>query len=384
MISEEKKLPGVIKRKVIKSNSLVSARYTQKYSLHEQKTILYLLALIDEKTIEKNEYEVSIKQYAKFLDVDPSYIYQEAENIAKKLASKAIKIEDENGDWIVCSWLSGMRYTDGKLYLSVYDGLKPHLLNLKSNFTTYQLQNVMRLSSSYAIRVYEILAQFIKIGSRTVKLSVLREMLGVGENELKQFVHFKTKVLVISQREINSKTDIEFDWEPIKDSRKIVGIKFNIRKKHHEVLDSGIDSFIKIELEKIGFNLSEISKLCKDYNQVLIKEKINYLLHNLKKERDIKVPKRWLIAAVVNDYNTEDMQKNDALIFNELSPEDKMIKTLKEKLSQVTVEMSSTQNQINGWLAKYDEKYKLSYEENLISLIKESEEIKKQLAMLVG
>lgn len=351
-----------IKKNIIKSNSLVSARYTQRYSLHEQRTILYLLALIDENNIQKNEYEVGIKQYAEFLQVDPSYIYQEAEQIAKKLASKAIKIEDTNGGWIICSWLSGMRYKDGKLYLSVYDGLKPYILNLKSNFTKYQLQYIMQLNSSYAIRVYEILSQFVKIGSRTVELEVLREMLGIPQNELKQFVHFKATVLEISQREINTKTDIHFEWEPIKQSRKIVGIKFSINKKTKNLPENIIDDKIRVDLEKLDFNISEIGKLCKDYDQELICEKIDYLHFNLKNKKEIKEPKRWLISAIVENYNTSDMPKLRATSF---SSQERICYDLKEKIKKINYSILDIEKQLQGWLAKYDESHRQALENEI-------------------
>ena len=376
MHSESKEVQIASNKSIIKSNSLISAKYTQKYSLHEQKTILYLLSLLTEKTIQKNEYELSIKDYAAFLGVDSSHIYKEAETIAKKLTSKTIQIKEENGEWKICSWISGMRYAEGRLYLSVYDGLKPHLLNLTNNFTKLQLISIMQLSSAYALRVYEILSQYIKLGTRTVKLDVLREMLGIPENELKQFVHFRAKVLDISEREINSKTDIEFDWEPVKASRKIVGIKFNIRRKSNNVtpLNIEIDDFIRTELDKIGFNPSEMTKLCTDYDQEFIKIKIEYLNYKLKAGK-IKEPKSWLISAIIEDFDTSDMPKNES---RALSAQEKLIQDLKDNISQLKRDINYTKQAIAGPLAKYDDSVKKELEDTLVTQLAELKKLENE------
>lgn len=56
--------------------------------------------------------------------------------------------------------------------------LRPYLLELKKEFTSYKLENVIKLKSSYAIRIYELLMQYEKIRERTILLSDLRKMLG--------------------------------------------------------------------------------------------------------------------------------------------------------------------------------------------------------------
>jgi plasmid replication initiation protein len=359
-------------KKVVKSNALISAKYKQKYTLHEQKTILWILSQINENTVDSDaEYSLSIKDYAAALGIDASYIYQEAQNVASKLISKTLTIE-ENGQWIVCSWLAGMRYEKGTLYASIYPPLKPHLLALKSHFTTYQLQYTLILNSTYAIRIYELLAQYKKIGSRTIGVTELREMLGIEPNELKQFVDLRNRVLSIAQREINAKTDLSLSWQPIKTGRKISHIEFFITQKEQPSKNKGElsslnDKQLQASLEKIGFSEKELAKLVKDFGEAKISEKYEYLMY----QKKVQLPKQWLIKALVNDYNVADMN-----IEKTGTKQKEKIKKFREQELKVNEFLGA----LHSPLAAYDETFKKDYEKKLNEAKLKLEEMKKSLS----
>ena len=62
--------------------------------------------------------------------------------------------------------------------------LMPYLLELKQQFTTYYLANVMALKSSYSIRIFELLKQYEKIGKRSISLENLRQLVGTTEIDI--------------------------------------------------------------------------------------------------------------------------------------------------------------------------------------------------------
>ena len=78
------------------------------------------------------------------------------------------------------------------------------------------------------MRIYELLKQYQKIGTRRIKIKDLREMLGIKPNEYKRYNDFKRFVLLPAKEELPDKTDIKFDFKEIKTSRKITDIEFNI------------------------------------------------------------------------------------------------------------------------------------------------------------
>ena len=76
----------------------------------------------------------------------------------------------------------------------------------------------MKLKSSYAIRIYELLKQYEKLQERTFLLDELRKMLG-AEDIYPAYGNFKQRVLLPAQKELKKKTDISFEIEEIKKGR---------------------------------------------------------------------------------------------------------------------------------------------------------------------
>ena len=54
------------------------------------------------------------------------------------------------------------KYGDGFIDLSVDPALKPYLLDLKANFTTAYLRDLLSMKSVYGIRMYDLLNQYRK------------------------------------------------------------------------------------------------------------------------------------------------------------------------------------------------------------------------------
>lgn len=70
---------------------------------------------------------------------------------------------------------------------------------IKKEFTSYKLENVVKLKSSYAIRIYELLKQYEKLQERTFLLDDLRKMLG-AEDIYPAYGNFKQRVLMPAQK----------------------------------------------------------------------------------------------------------------------------------------------------------------------------------------
>jgi hypothetical protein len=118
-----------------------------------------------------------------------------------------------------------MNHANDELVLEVSGRLKPFLLQLRGNYTTYELQNIPRLKSTYSIRLYELLSQYRLIGKRTFELRDLMNKIGCS---YAAYGHFKHRVLSKSQKDLEEKTDLRFDFEEEKDGRKVVGVIFYI------------------------------------------------------------------------------------------------------------------------------------------------------------
>lgn len=222
---------------VTKSNLLIEANY--KLGVVEQKIILCLASNIQPNDSDFKTYTLPIKEFTNLLGLKGKPKYTDLKQTTKNLMQKVFEVRI-NKKVIQVSWLSYVAYneTEGTIDLRFDPFLRPYLLELKREFTSYKLENVVKLKSSYAIRIYELLKQYEKIQERTITLSDLRKMLG-AEDIYPAYGNFKQRVLVPAQKELKKKTDISFEIEEIKEGRRVEKVKFIIqsgKKKGNEQL----------------------------------------------------------------------------------------------------------------------------------------------------
>ncbi|PKJ52624.1 replication initiation protein [Bacillus sp. SN10] len=231
---------------VSKSNALIEAN--SRLNLIEQKMLLCLASNIEPNDRDFKTYTFPIKQFHDLLGLNGSAKYTELSKITKELLSKVIEIR-VGEDLLQVSWLSSAIYNKNKGTIDMrFDPLlKPFLLELSNKFTSYRLANIVKLKSTYAIRIYELLKQYEDIKERTISLKNLRYYLD-AINVYPNYANFKQRVLKPSQKELDQKTDISFDFEEIKLGRKVQKIRFIIRsqkKKDSELVrfEKKLDQF---------------------------------------------------------------------------------------------------------------------------------------------
>lgn len=215
---------------VIKANLLVEASY--RLTTMEQKIILALASKIQVSDSELKTYSLSIREFCDLLGIQGNNQYTRLRKTTLGLMKKAFEIRINEKDVVQVSWLSFAKYRDqqGIVDLQFAPFLKEYLIELRKNFTSYTLSNVVRLKHSYSIRLYELLKQYEKIGERTFDFEDLLSKLGLTGTSYKTFGNLKSRVLVPATTELNEMTDLKIDFTEIKSGRKVVGIRFSIGK----------------------------------------------------------------------------------------------------------------------------------------------------------
>ncbi|MBU3114756.1 replication initiation protein [Clostridium lacusfryxellense] len=214
---------------ICKDNRLINASY--KLNLGELKLILAISSMVNPLDKEFKDYIISIKDFAKLLDVNLSTnknFYSRIKRASGLLLSKRVTIHESDGDFQTV-WLSGIKYYDneGKVAVSFHPRLIEYYLQLQQ-YTKYRLKNITDLNSEYSLKLYEILKQYEKVGERIYDLEELKKFLGI-ENQYNRYYNLKKRILLVTQKEINEKTDIFFEFEEIKEGRSIKAIRFYIK-----------------------------------------------------------------------------------------------------------------------------------------------------------
>lgn len=214
-------------QQVVKHNTLIRARY--EYTLAEMRTILSVIAQIDRDDTELTEYTLRADELAEVIDSSRQNIYQQLQQLGRRLTSKPLKIDREGGGFLICNWISSFEYKpgEGRVVCTVEPKLKPYLLQIKSNFTRYELQSIISFRSVHSMRLYEILKSWQGAGACSYSIDELRDLLGVG-NKYKSPYDFKRYVLQRAVDEINSAGDLQVIVNYQKRGRQVVGVQFEI------------------------------------------------------------------------------------------------------------------------------------------------------------
>lgn len=216
---------------VTQSNGLIEARQKKPLSAREQKIILTMVSMIQPSDEDFIFYEISIREFHEMLGLESREHYTQIKEIVENLMSKVIEIPQANGDWLMTHWVSTAQYIkgEGAIRLKFVPELKPYLLQLKSQFTSYRLSNVLSLKSVYSIRLYELMKRWQHLGRWTCLVEDLREKLGATTKTYNLYGNLKNKILIAATNEINEKTDLHITFKEIKKGRKVDKIEFSIQ-----------------------------------------------------------------------------------------------------------------------------------------------------------
>lgn len=111
----------------------------------------------------------------------------------------------------------------------------PMLVELERRFTSYEIEQVAQLSSSYAMRLYEFFMRHLdkKTGTGWLDISLddLRFRLGLLPTEYTKMGNFKARVLDYAIKEVNEHTDLLATYTQKKQGRVIVGFHFEFKQK---------------------------------------------------------------------------------------------------------------------------------------------------------
>lgn len=216
---------------VVKSNRIIEAKY--RLNVREQKFILYMVSLIRPDDEDFKFYRVKINEFEKILNLEGKKwgsIYQVVKDIVLNLNDKPLIIAKDGGrKQQIINWIASAEFEIGTgiIEFEFSEKLKPYLLQLKSHFTKYNLDNILQLKSGFSIRMYELLKSHQYQGKVEYNLEELKTLLGV-DDKYDEYTDFKKRVLKTAQTELRSKSDIYFLFKEKRLNRKIDSIFFTI------------------------------------------------------------------------------------------------------------------------------------------------------------
>ena len=246
---------------VVKDNALIQASYT--LDLAEQRLIL--LAIIEARNsgqgiTHDSLLRIHASNYAKQFGVNDKTAYTVVKDASKGLFDRYVTYHDKNPKngkdrSFNCRWVDkiGVEPDSGIVYMRFTSDVVPLITRLESHFTSYEIDKVANLSSSYAIRLYELIIQWRDNGvTQRYKIEELRQKLGVELGKYKAMNNFKARVIDLAVSQINEHTDITVTYEQHKTGRKITAMSFTFKQKAAPKPIAKADSYIKMTDKQVS------------------------------------------------------------------------------------------------------------------------------------
>lgn len=216
---------------VVKSNDFIRAKTD--WTTVEHRITLKLIAQLRKEDKEFSYQTIRIKDIIELSGSRSNDLYSRAEEICEKLLDQKIRIKEKTptGErkYKGFNLMSACEYVEGsgRIRAKFNPDMRPFLLELKRRFTMFKLQFVMRLSSPYAIRFYEIIKMREDLRFVRVSIDELREILCV-EHKYTRFTDLKKYVIEPSRQEIKAKCDVYFTYRVERKGRTPVAVNIMI------------------------------------------------------------------------------------------------------------------------------------------------------------
>ncbi len=196
---------------------------------------------------------------------DPTNIYKTLKKISKTMTGHTMFIEDGRGNFKAFAVVNNAEYVDGVFTVEFNKNLREHIIGLEKNYTSFELAVLTRFKRNSSFRLYELLKSNIYRSRKEVNggrvdvefnISELRFMIGLAngddpgvknamaamggrvdwdelynkldkkDRKYESWFDFQRYVVKPAQEELEEKSNIRFDYEGVREGRKMGRIRF--------------------------------------------------------------------------------------------------------------------------------------------------------------
>lgn len=255
--------------KVVTSNNFLRATGLANTTLKARKLLYLAMAQCKKTDTGFLEYSISIPEFASFMGVDASNVYDSAKDIARELMDGKIEIETPSNrnskyNLEIFHLFKKCTYTDNaNIVFQMSEEMTPILLNLKRDFTSALLNDFAKMRSNHSIEIWHLIQKEFKARKLgpfekiifTMYIDELKRVTGTT-NIYKKTSHFKARVWEKALEEIWEQCGVKITYTDIKKSRKVVGFKCTAQ---HEVY-IGTDALTEEFKESVKKKAAELHK----------------------------------------------------------------------------------------------------------------------------
>ena len=284
---------------VVKDNALINASYN--LDLVEQRLIL--LSIIEAREsgrgINANDpLVIHAESYVNQFGVHRNTAYQALKDACLDLFARQFSYQSLSEKGNIQNhrtrWVSEIIYVEKEAIVKLIfsPAIVPLITRLEKHFTSYEIEQISKLNTGYAVRLYELLICWRSTGKTPViDIQKFRQRLGVLKNQYTAMCDFKKRIIDPAIKQINQNTDIVATYEQHKTGRTITGFSFKFKQKPQT---ENPKKLTPKQLDMLAHKLSELPSF-QNYYQADIGASLEEYAGDIRvKLEDMEYVKKWL------------------------------------------------------------------------------------------
>lgn len=246
---------------VVMANQMV-LHSASNLNLNEMKLLRYIIMQTKKNDDYLFQYDFSVKDLADDFGTSVKNLYRDLDSMSDHIMSEVIRIGEFTGNakkdkWSKFHWVDMFNYYEGRITIKLSDELRPFLIHLAGDFTKYELSEIIKMNSGYAIRIYEVIRSYMDdrklpyadvTSEISISMDVLRKVTNT-ENKFSMNADFKRRVIDSAIKEINRCSKYHVTAEPYKKGRAIAGYDFLIESEAGHMIRTQDQQTVEKQIE---------------------------------------------------------------------------------------------------------------------------------------
>jgi plasmid replication initiation protein len=227
-------------------------------TLNQKRIVLACIAQIKDPRLEitrDDEFIITAPHFSTLFDISLKHAYDQLKEATESLQKEVViihnpDIDDPKLSRIVTNWFSIAKYYDGegRVIVKFNEAIIPYISNLKNGcFTQYRINQITKLKSVYAIRLYEILiCEAWRNQDFEIEVATLKNMLGLID-KYPMTAEFKRCVITPAIANIKNTTNItELELGQRRAGRDVTHLifKYSVKKEAEKLKANGTKQLI--------------------------------------------------------------------------------------------------------------------------------------------
>ncbi|MEV9499954.1 replication initiation protein [Aliarcobacter butzleri] len=239
---------------VVQKNSFIRGDFSN-LEIRDMKILKLLVSKVNATGDKFNDYYYITKDEVRLFQFNERNIHSYIKTSLRRLSSVFIVVKNDDKEEIEISLVGKIIYDkkNGIYKVPLSPDLKEYLLDIKKEFTKYNLSNLVYLTRKEQLKLYEYLKS-ISFEIFVISIDNLKTIMEINKKSFESFFNFhkKLKETILT---INESTDINIKFKIVKENNQSKNIQFTIKRFETKTSTSNLLSLENLNLKYSNKNI---------------------------------------------------------------------------------------------------------------------------------